>query len=113
MTQVIEIVRGTTNTLEINVTDANGVAYTTAAGEKIVFGVKKKPGDTELLIVKTASFVTVGTYLVTLDPDDTANLAYGRYMYDVGLQSGNAFYNIVEPSYFVVTDNVTSRGCAS
>lgn len=112
MTQGIEIVRGTTNTIEVNVLDADGVAYTVVAGEKIVFGLKKKATDPDFILVKVASFNTVGSYLVGLTPNDTKDLEYGRYVYDVALQSGNNFYNIIPPSPFDIVANVTKWGCA-
>ena len=112
MAQRIEIVRGTTNTIEISVTDADGLAYTVVAGEKVVFGIKRKATDETFIIVKTASFNTVGSYLVTLTPADTEGLNFGEYVYDVALQSGNNFYNIIEPSPFAILANVTKWGCA-
>lgn len=38
MKQDIEIIRGTTNTFNIEVKDTDGAAYTLASGEKLVFG---------------------------------------------------------------------------
>lgn len=93
--------------------DGDGVPYVLVAGEQIVFGLKAKPGDAELLLVKTATYVTVGLYEFTLCPEDTEALAPGRYSYDVALQSGTDFYNIIEPSPFVIEPNVTCRGCAN
>lgn len=112
MAQSIEIVRGTTNTIQVNVVDANNVAYTVVAGEKIIFGLKKKATDTEFILVREAAFSTVGVYLATLAPEDTADLECGRYVYDVALQSGKNFYNIIEPSPFSIVPSVTKWGCA-
>lgn len=112
MAQNIEIVRGTTNTIEVNVLDADGVAYTVVAGEKIIFGLKKKATDRDCILVKEASFYTVGSYLVGLKPADTAGLDFGRYVYDVGLQSGNDFYNIIPPSPLDIVAEITKWGCA-
>lgn len=112
MSNKIEIVRGTTNTFQIEVRDANGVLYTVVAGEKIIFGIKEKPTDAELILAKSCSFQSVGSYLATLSPEDTANLEPGRYFYDVALQSGKNFYNIIEPMPFIIQPNVTKWGCA-
>lgn len=112
MAQGIEIVRGTTNTIEVNVVDADNVAYTVKAGEKIIFGLKKNAEDTEFVLVREAAFRTVGVYLATLVPADTQDLECGRYVYDVALQAGNNFFNIIEPSPFHIVANVTKWGCA-
>jgi hypothetical protein len=112
MVQKIEIIHCTTNTIQVSVSDADGLPYSLAVDEKIVFGLKVKPGDSELLLVKTAYSVGVGLYEIVLRPEDTENLAAGRYSYDVGLDDGKDFFNIVEPSPFVIEPNVTCRGCA-
>lgn len=112
MAQTIEIVRGTTNTLQVSVLDANGAAYNLGSNEKIVLGLKAKPEDTELLLVKTAEIIGEGLFKIVLCPEDTAQLAPGRYSYDVGLDNGTDFFNIIEPGPFVIEPNVTCRGCA-
>lgn len=50
----IEIVRGTTNTFRISITDKAGKPYIPLSGDRLVFGVKKNRADTTLLIVKSA-----------------------------------------------------------
>lgn len=107
----IEIVRGTSNTFQIEVVDANGTAYNLASNEKIIFGVKAKAEDTELVFSKTAEAVADGVYSVKLVPEDTQELSCGKYSYDVGLQKGTDYFNIIEPTAFVITPNVTFRGC--
>ena len=113
MVQKIEIVRCTSNVLQINVTDANGAAYTLGDGESVVFGVKKEATDTELLIVKTAASVGDGVFMVALHPDDTENLAAGRYWYDVGVEKGADYFNVIELSPVVLVQNVTCSGCVT
>lgn len=112
MVQKIEIIRCTTNVFQVTVTDAKGALYNLGSGEKIVFGLKAKPTDTELLLTKTAEILGEGLFKISLCPEDTENLAPGRYSYDVGLDNGTDFFNIIEPSPFVIVQNVTCRGCA-
>ena len=113
MKQRIEIVRGTTKTLAITVTDTSNELYTLASGEKVVFGVKRKPEDDNAFIVKTVTSGENGVYSVTVMPSDTENIAYGNYFYDVGVLSGGNYHNIIEPSPFVVIPNATCRGDVS
>lgn len=113
MEQMIEIVRGTTNTFEITVTDGNGSAYATGSGERIVFGIKRSPADASLLLVKVAQSAGDGRYRVTLKPEDTQGMPFGRYYYDAGLDDGVNFYNIIPASQFFIRKNITSRGCAN
>ena len=112
MINKIEIVRGTTNTFEINVSDANGAPYNLGSGEKVVFGVKRNLDDTGVIFVKTASITGEGIFTVRLDPEDTAGLDYGRYYYDVAIDNGTDFFNIIEFSPFIIANNITYKGCA-
>lgn len=110
MAQRIEIVRGTTNTFAITVTDANNDLYTLADGEVIKFGIKRKKEDADPIFVKTAITGENGVYAIVLAPSDTAELPCGKYMYDVGLQSGGAYHSIIEPNVFEILPNVTEWG---
>lgn len=35
-----------------------------------------------------------------------------KYVYDVALQSGANFFNLIKASPFIISPNVTKRGCA-
>lgn len=111
MAQTIEIVRGTTNTFQISVLDASGAPYNLGSAEKIVFGLKKEVKDEALLVVKVAEILAEGLFQVTLCPEDTCELDYGHYHYDVGLDDGVNFFNIIQDSPFIIVTNVTFRGC--
>ena len=111
MAQKIEIVRGTTETIQIDITDANNAPYVIVNGETVIFGIKRKPTDDELIFVRGAKIGDVGSYLVEIFPEDTDNLPCDKYFYDVALQSGKNFYNIIEASPLVILPNITRRGC--
>lgn len=110
MVQPIEVIRGTSNAFHITVTDANGNPYTLADGERLCFGVKQTPKDKDTLISKIVTSGTDGVYAVELKPADTMELEYGRYVYDVGLESGTEYFNVIEASTFVIKPNVTKWG---
>lgn len=113
MKQKIEIVRGTTNTFQILVYDATGKPYNLGSNEKVVFGIKRNPDVEEMpLITKTAEIYGDGIFTVKLCPEDTAEMKCGAYFYDVGLDNGTDFFNVIEPSPFKINANVTHRGCA-
>lgn len=107
----LEIVRGTTNTIQIEVVDVNGTAYNLGANERIIFGVKEKAGDSELLFTKVAEVINEGLFSIKIVPEDTDCLKCGKYSYDVGLQRDLDYFNIIEPSMLVIQPNVTFRGC--
>lgn len=109
----VEIVRGTTNTFEITVTNAFGQLYELTENEKLLFGVKKNHTDSTYIVIKTVESGKNGVYTVTLQPEDTELCDCCKYYYDVAIQSGNDFYNIIEASSFHVKKNITCWGCDS
>lgn len=108
--QPIEIVRGTTNIFNIEVFDSSGNPYEPSDGESLVFGIKKNPEDPEPVFQRVASGGTNGIFTVKIKPSDTEKVSHGSYIYDVGLKSGDDFYNIIEPNMFIIRANVTTRG---
>lgn len=78
----IEMTRGDSLTLELSLTK-NNEAYTPEAGDVIRFAMAKTYKDTrgyELLIEKVINHEDM---LLRLDPQDTATLNYGKYVYDL------------------------------
>jgi len=111
MKQPLAIVRGTTKTMTIRVTAEDGSVYTLEEGEVLRFGVKKHPGDTAYLFSKdmSSSSLADGVYSFIINPGDTEDLDFGCYFYDVGLQSGSEYFNVIPCSDFRVEYNVTKR----
>lgn len=107
----IEIIRGTTNTFEITVTNAHGELYNLTSNEQLLFGIKKNYTDTEYIFVKAVKVGENGVYSVTLRPEDTKMCDCCKYFYDVAIQSGTDFYNVIEASNFTIKKNITSWGC--
>lgn len=107
-TKALSVVRGTTSTIRIDVTDANGTPYALGTGEVLRFGVKQDTASTDYLIRKDITSGT-GSYLVTLTPEDTIGLAVSQYLFDVGLQSGDNYYNIIPATVFDIQANITKK----
>lgn len=109
--QKISIVRGTTNTFAVAIEDEDGELYELESGEVLRFGIKRRAEDDEYIFELEATSSdadTDGAYPFALGPTDTIELPFGTYIYDVGLQSGDDYYNIIPPSDFVISKNVTS-----
>ena len=114
MVQGIEIVRGRTLDIEIEITDANGNPYLYDYGrDLILFGVKKELTDeTPLFCIEAIQKTAVidGQYKVTIETWHTIDLAPGKYYYDVSIGTENNCYTIIEPSPFIIQGNVTKYG---
>ena len=108
--QAIRIVRGTTMSINVTIKDESGNVITLGEGEVLRFAVKKEANDTTYVIppkdIDSTAQVGDG-YVFMLEPSDTATLPFGRYYYDIGLQSGTDYYMVVDCSWFDVASNIT------
>ena len=114
MRQPIEITRGRSYDIALEITDENGNGYGLSGSEVILFGIKREPEKDEKPIFCRAAVAgsAAGSYTVSIRPEDTIDLSPGRYYYDVGLESGGNYYDIIEPSGFLLLPNVTKKGDA-
>lgn len=73
-------------------------------GDMLHFSVKKDVEDTEYIIHKVFQ---VGDAIV-INPEDTRNKPFGKYLYDVQLTRPNGeVYTIIEPTLFYIKEEVT------
>lgn len=95
------ITRGDTASFGITIKDASGTEYTPQTGDIVTFTVKKSTKKEEALIQKTG-------VSIALEHDDTAELKYGTYVYDVQLEYANGDIDtFIGPADFVITEEVT------
>ena len=75
------------------------------------FGVKRDEKSDSFVISKTAQYDSENDcYSVELSPEDTAGLDFGRYWYDVGLQTDDGdYYMIIPASRFNITSAITRK----
>lgn len=110
MKQDISLARGRTYVFELAVNDADGEPYILQDGETLIFGIKRLYSDPIYRVKKIITpemMFEDGLYELELEPKDTLRLPIGDYCYDVGLQSGKDFFEVIEYSKFSLTKNVT------
>ena len=76
----IYLTRGDYAAMDVIMTHDDGSEYTMQAGDSLVFTVRRIPGKGEIVIQKM-----VTAPLIELDTDDTKDLTFGNYKYDVYL----------------------------
>ena len=101
----ITIVRGDSAEIEIEMTETTDegetIDYELQPGDELLFTVKKSVDDPETLFQKSGSFIVI-------NPEDTANLPYGTYRYDVQFtDSGGYVDTVIRPHKFKVVSEVT------
>lgn len=106
----ITLTRGDSAELELTITDANGDAYD-YSGDTVKFGVKRRATDTTpAMLVKEFE-----DGKITFNPEDTANMEYGDYLYDVQLEhttgagtenEATEVYTVIAAARFTVGWNI-------
>lgn len=100
----IHLTRGDSTTLNVTIYDATGEVYTPAAGDKIIFSIKKI-ADTPKTLVQIDNGNSLA---IQLDNSSTNKLTFGEYIYDVTLKSGSDFYTFIADKRIFIEREVHS-----
>lgn len=108
----MEIVRGDSGGFEfsINETDAEGgiSPYVLGEGDVLTFTVKKSTTDSTHIIQKIGMPVSDSAVAFSIEPEDTAELRYGRYFYDIEFRRNDGYVDtLIRPTLFVIGEEVT------
>ena len=99
----IRLTRGDTAFLSVELFDDSG-KYDLKTGDKLELSAKKSINDTSYSIHITANNDAVFTF----NPSDTANLAYGSYLYDIQLTLANGdIFTVIPLSHIVICEEIT------
>ena len=82
----IFLTRGDTFKAKITITYPNGAVYTPTEGDSIRFALKEDVEDKECLIIRD---IPIDTMLLVINPEDTKELEFGSYVYDLQLTKAN------------------------
>ena len=100
----IQLTRGDTAHLSVNITKDNGEAYEIQNGDTLTLSLKKSVKDDEALMSKTIT----GSDTFHIEPKDTADLSFVKYKYDVQLTTEDGdVYTVIPPSTFEILAEVT------
>lgn len=109
---MIEIRRGTTNEFVIALTDEEGKPYSLSDADTLIFGIKRNVRQASPVFSKSfADYDELrGGYVIGLTPEDTQDLDFGNYVYDIGLQKSTGEFYIVCPcDTLIIADTVTEK----
>ena len=107
----IRMTRG--DTLKVQVAlKQGGQAYTPEAGDALLFAVKTKLNRSKTEFIDSEPLIEVAiptdTLLLTLDPEDTADLHFGNYFYEIQFTYANGDVDTVVPmSPFIIEPEVS------
>lgn len=100
----IYLTRGDTFKATISIANPDGTLYEPIEGDTIRFALKKDINDTLCIIKKD---IPIDTLLLEIEPDDTKNLEFGNYIYDIQLTKANGDVDtFITASKFKITKEV-------
>lgn len=82
----ITLTRGDTFEALVSATKKDGTQYIPVEGDSIRFAMKESYDDARPILVKE---IPIDTMLLVLEPEDTADLNFGKYVYDIQLTKAN------------------------
>ena len=112
--QNLSIVRGTSFPFSVKLTDALGDRLELDEGDVLLFGVKRFPEHKKYQFLKKLTKddynEQIGGYIFEIKPEDTKDFVFGKYYYDVGLQTAEGnFYTVVECSILEIRPGITAK----
>lgn len=99
---IISFVRGDTFSFSVELLTNDGLPYELKENDKLVFTVKKTPNTSKVLIQKQID----SSMEVQIEHEDTADLPYGKYVYDVQLTNELGTKTVIEPTSFILREEV-------
>lgn len=100
----IRLTRGDTAYLTVPITLETGDPYEMQNGDTLTLSVKKRLSDTDYCFQK----INTGGNTFHITPEDTKNLDFKTYKYDIQLQTESGdVYTIIPVSEFVILEEVT------
>lgn len=82
----ITLTRGDTFKALLTINNPDGTEYTPMEGDSIRFALKENVEDRKCLILKE---IPTDTMLLVLNPEDTEDMEFGTYVYDIQLTKAN------------------------
>lgn len=100
----ITLTRGDSFIADISITDQDNNPYVPVAGDAVRFAMKASYEDAEPLLVKN---VPIDTMKLAIDPEDTKELAFGKYVYDIELTKATGEVDtFITKAIFKITEEV-------
>lgn len=111
----ISITRGDSAQIMLTIRDrVTGRPFVPGPDDRLTFTVKRELSDEIPLVVKTLDNGIMRREqdcLLVLAPEDTAQIPFGTYRYDVELVLASGYTDtVIPPSPFIVTGEVTVHG---
>lgn len=101
-TMAIQITRGDTGIFNIDLKNGDGEPYIPVEGDSLRFAMAKKIGE-EVILQKS---IPIDTLILKLNPEDTKELNFGKYAYDIQFTSSDGDVSTIILSTIELTKEV-------
>lgn len=110
----LEFIRGDTQILKLQIKDQDENVLKLVEDDELYFTVKQNANSEDVLLQKTLKNGGIvlkedNFYYITLKSEDTSNLNYGTYTYDIEVKS-NDFVKTLILATITLTEEVTWKG---
>lgn len=110
----LEFPRGDTKVFKFKLTDNNGEELTLTSVDKLYLTAKKDVNSNTVIFQKRiGSGIELkedGYYYVTIYPDDTNELPYGQYGYDLEIKTATGIVKTLVVGTITLTEEYTFKG---
>lgn len=110
----LEFTRGDTKVFKFKLHDKNKEPLVLTSTDKIYLTAKKDPNSNEILFQKTIGngieLKEDGFYYVTINPDDTNQLPFGSFGYDIQIKTGTGKVITIMVATITLTEEYTHKG---
>lgn len=110
----LEFPRGDTKVFKFKLTDKNRENLTLSSTDQIYMTVKKDINSNTVIFQKRIGngieLKEDGYYYVTINPDDTNELPYGQYGYDLEIKTGTGIVKTLVVGSITLTEEYTFKG---
>ena len=104
----ISMTRGDSEMIKVTVKDTLGNIIPLVTGDTIYLTVRERMLSPTKIIEKIVTEFDDGQALIIINPEDTNNLRFTSYVYDIQLTKENgSVKTIITPSNFTITGEVT------
>ena len=99
----ISLTRGDSLFLTVDLVDSDGDPYVPSEGDSIRFAMKRRMNSPDLVMLKE---IPTDTLTFEIEPEETKELKYATYVYDIELTDADGHVATVIIGKFTVTEEV-------
>ena len=100
----ITLTRGDTFEAKVSIMRNDGTPYIPHEGDRIRFAMKENYNYSRPLILKD---IPIDTMMLVINPEDTENLSFGKYIYDIQITKENGKVDtFITKATFRITEEV-------